>query len=308
MAVLKIFSYLPNPRVWKALIAAELCDVEVEIVGAKPPELGTWLWDFEARPLAPEERREDSPHARVSQRGFQGTLYKTDAFLEAHPFGTVPAAFGPDGSVGIFESNSILRAVARAGGGLYGGDGYTASRIDSFLDAGLVFAREAQVYLLGMDNMNDSVHGRMQAAYEFYLAGVERALSDGDYLVGQALSIADISFVCDFAQFLREGHYIEQLEAAGLKLISEGGRERFPLSYDHMLRLSEEDAFSTHMGSYLNWYKKRERISITASRSNSGMVRRAMFGRRLNSAWMPCWHRFPIRRWPLPMPRPASES
>ena len=26
---MRIFSYLPNPRVWKALIAAELCGVEV---------------------------------------------------------------------------------------------------------------------------------------------------------------------------------------------------------------------------------------------------------------------------------------
>ena len=54
---------------------------------------------------------------------------------------------------GVFESNSILRAVARSASqesGLYGEDGYQASRIDSFLDADLVFAREAQVYLLGM--------------------------------------------------------------------------------------------------------------------------------------------------------------
>ncbi len=34
-------------------------------------------------------------------------------FLIAHPFGSVPAAFSPDGAVGIFESNSIMRAVAR---------------------------------------------------------------------------------------------------------------------------------------------------------------------------------------------------
>ena len=44
---------------------------------------------------------------------FSGVLYKTDSFLKAHPFGTVPAAFSPDGHIGIFRSNSILRAVAR---------------------------------------------------------------------------------------------------------------------------------------------------------------------------------------------------
>ncbi|WP_271500013.1 hypothetical protein [Bradyrhizobium sp. CCBAU 11357] len=42
-------------------------------------------------------------------------LFKTDAFMEAQPFGNVPAAFGPDGTIGIFESNSIMRAVARLG-------------------------------------------------------------------------------------------------------------------------------------------------------------------------------------------------
>ena len=49
---MRIFSYLSNPRVWKALIAADLCGVEVEVVGAPPPELGTWLWDYDARALS----------------------------------------------------------------------------------------------------------------------------------------------------------------------------------------------------------------------------------------------------------------
>ena len=79
--VLRIFSYLPNPRVWKALIAAEYLGVEVEVIGAKPPELGTWLWDYDARPLEESERNDDNPHARISRRGFSGTLYKTDGFL-----------------------------------------------------------------------------------------------------------------------------------------------------------------------------------------------------------------------------------
>ena len=209
-AVLRVFSYLPNPRVWKALIAAEFCGIEVEVSGDRPANLAAWLWDYDARPLPEDERSDDSPYARAGRRGFSGTLFKTDAFLQAHPFGTVPAAFSPGGQVGIFESNSILRAVARAGAHarrLYGRDDYEASRIDSFLDADLVFAREAQVYLLGLNNPVAAVHARMAAAYEFYLAGVEHALRQSDYLAGDALSIADISFVCDFAQFLREGHY-----------------------------------------------------------------------------------------------------
>lgn len=258
--VLKIFSYLPNPRVWKAQIAAELCGVTVDVIGDRPAALQNWLWDFQARPLDEAERTAESPHARTSRRGFSGLLFKTDAFLAAHPFGTVPAAFAPRGEPGIFESNSILRAVARAGARnrqLYGGDDYEASRIDGFLDANLVFAREAQVYLLGMDAPQPHVHERMAAAYEFYLAGVESALERSACLAGDALSIADISFVCDFAQFLREGHYEDALENAGLSLISGNGREDYPRSFGHMLNLSAEPAFAAHMGTYLDWYRRR---------------------------------------------------
>ena len=258
--VLRVFSYLPNPRVWKALIAAELCGIEVEVTGARPPNLAAWLWDYDARPMSENERTDGSPHARVGRRGFSGTLFKTDAFLAAHPFGTVPAAFSPGGRVGIFESNSILRAVARAGAPerrLYGRDDYEASRIDSFLDANLVFAREAQVYLLGMASPVAAAHERMAAAYEFYLAGVENALRQADYLAGENLSIADISFVCDFAQFLREGHYEEALAGAGLALISHDGPREYPHAYGHMLRLAETDAFAKHLGTYLDWYRRK---------------------------------------------------
>ena len=260
VAQLRIFSYLPNPRVWKSLIAADLCQLGVEVVGAKPRELGDWLWDYDARPLSDEDRQPHSPHARRAKRGFGGVLYKTDEFLNAHPFGTVPAAFSPGGEWGIFESNSILRAVARLGSTtrqLYGRDAYEASRIDSFLDANLVFAREAQVYLLSMDHPDQQVHARMRGAYEFYLDGIEAALAGSDFIAGDQLSIADISFVCDFAQFLREGHYAEALKEAGLDVISAEGVQVYPRAFEHLLSLSDEDAFARHMGTYLNWFRQQ---------------------------------------------------
>ena len=259
--VLRIFSYLPNPRVWKSLITARLCDVTVEVVGDEPANLANWLWDFDARLLTASERREESPFARVSRRGFSGTLFKTDDFLRAHPFGTVPAAFSDDGQTGIFESNSILRAVARRGADrrqLYGRDDDEASRIDGFLDANLVFAREAQVFLLGLDELCEEKHARMAAAYEFYLSGVESALSHGaGHLVGNSLTIADISFVCDLAQFLREGHYGDEFARVGLPLISVDGPEQYPLSYEHLLNLAATKEFAEVMGTYLDWYRKQ---------------------------------------------------
>ena len=39
MAGLRIFCYLPNPRVWKATIAARFCGVDLEIRGASGKEL-----------------------------------------------------------------------------------------------------------------------------------------------------------------------------------------------------------------------------------------------------------------------------
>jgi elongation factor 1-gamma len=257
-SALKIFSYLPNPRVWKSLIAAEYAEVKVEVVGDKPPALANWLWDFDARPLEEAERTAENPNARTSRRGFSGTLFKTDAFLAAHPYGTVPAAFSPDGTVGIFESNSILRATVRASSidhGLYGRDAYTASRIDSFLDAGLVFAREAQVYLLAVGSMSAELHGRMAAAYEFYLNGIENALGQSEYLAGSELTIADIAFVCDTGQFLRERTSAEALLEKALLPVSENFEEEYPRSHQHLVNLAKRQAFARHLGGLLRVLK-----------------------------------------------------
>ena len=249
--IVKIFSYLPNPRVWKSLIAAQLCGVEVEVVGDKPAKLAGWLWDYDARELAAEERNADHPHARTGRRGFSGTLYKTDAFLEAHPFGTVPAAFVSGGEIGVFESNSILRAVVRSAAdarGLYGRSGGEASRVDSFLDANLVFAREAQVYLLGLDALTAGEYERMAQAYEFYLSGIENTLAQDEYLVGGCLTIADISFVCDVLQFSTERRRRDQLAAQGYQPVSLELESEYPRAREHLLRLSRQPAFEPYVG------------------------------------------------------------
>ena len=262
MYKLKIFSYLPNPRVWKSLIAGNICGVEVEVIGDNPANLGSWLWDFNPKRLDEDELNPDHEYARTGKRGFSGVLYKTDSFLKAHPFGTVPAAFSPKGDIGIFESNSILRAVARVGKefNLYGKDPYEASRIDSFLDANLVFAREAQVYMLDYENVSKEGYERMTAAYEFYLSGIEAALWESPYIAGSDLSIADISFVCDFSQFLREGHYEDILKDRGFGLIAEKFKDEYPKTFKHLFSLAKRKEFSSVLGTYLDWYKTKLNI------------------------------------------------
>ncbi len=255
--VLRVFSYLPNPRLAKATIAARLCGVALEVRGAPPRELGGWLWDFDARPLADGESPAGT--ARAARTGFAGTLHKTEAFLAAHPFGTVPAAFTPDGKTGVFESNSILRAVVRVSGdpaGLYGsGDPYAASRIDSFLDASLVFARDAQVYLLKLagGSLKRPTHDRAREARDAYLGGIEQALAPARaFVCGDSLTLADVAFAAELALFSAERANRSVLDGAGLPALwSDDLRVAFPRALAHFDRLCAHPAFAPDLGPYL---------------------------------------------------------
>ena len=54
---LKIFSYLPNPRVWKAEIAAKIAGIPVEVVGDRPSEIPNWLWDIEPKKMSDSDKK-----------------------------------------------------------------------------------------------------------------------------------------------------------------------------------------------------------------------------------------------------------
>jgi len=265
MSELRIFSYLPNPRIWKATITARLCGVEMEVRGTSPKELASWLWDFDARPLSGNELVE-SPDSQIGHVGFAGMrLHKTSAFLEAHPFGTVPAAFSPDGKVGIFESNSIMRSVARLGESefpLYGGDAYEASRIDSFLDASLVFARDAQFYLLALMNRTVSAetYTRAREGFAVYANGVNQALTpDHEFLVGDSITIADICFVAELCLFFNERRSLQVIEKHGFTPILHARVEaEYPRVFAHFTKLRTHPAFAPDVEPYL---KKLETLS-----------------------------------------------
>src|SRR5260221_2720364 len=257
MSDLRIFSYSPNPRIWKATISARLCGVDVEVRGSSPKELQSWLWDFDAHPLSDTELA-TSADTKTGKVGFGGTLHKTNGFMEAHPFGTVPAAFSPNGKTGIFESNSIMRAVARLGEKrfpLYGRDAYEASRIDSFLDASLVFARDSQIYLLSLvsGKVSPEIHTRMRDGFAVYLGGINQALSsDREFLIGESISIADICFVAELALFFNEKARFGALEGKGLAPILHAGIDaEFPHAVAHVARLSKHPAFAPDVEPYL---------------------------------------------------------
>ena len=259
MASLRIFSYLPNPRVWKATIAARFCDVDVEIRGASGKELRDWLWDYDARPLEEQERQSLSSLVRTGRVGLTGAkLFKTDAFLEAQPFGNVPAAFGRNGQIGIFESNSIMRAVARLGQAtfpLYGRDAFEASRIDSFLDVSLVFARDSQIYLLALSDgtVDAAIHARAKQAFAIYAAGLEQALSPRrQTFVGNDISLADICFTAELALFMNEHARAAQLNERGLdRILHDGVRNEYPLVFAHFDRLIDHEQFRPDLKPYV---------------------------------------------------------
>jgi glutathione S-transferase len=257
MTQLRIFSYLPNPRVAKATIAARLCSVQLDVRGAPAAQLVNWLWDFEARPISDEEKPDLAHLVVKSKTGFTTPLYKTPAFLDAHPFGTVPAAFGPDGSIGIFESNSILRTVARVATQphtLYGNDPYVASRIDSFLDLGHDFGRDVQEYILGMRGgaLSVELYERAERGATSYFAGIERALARRRYVVGDEMTLADICFVCETALLHNEKNFHSALAAKQLEpLLTLLGPSHYPRANELFDELRRHPAFAPDLESYL---------------------------------------------------------
>lgn len=256
MTDLRIFSYLPNPRLCKATIAARLTGVELEIRGATPKELGEWLWDFDARPLTADDRSNEAIMRRA-RAGFSGVLYKTDAFLAANPFGTVPVAFSPDGATGIFESNAMMRVVARlgrSGPALYGRDAYAAARIDAFLDASLIFARDSQRYLFALmgKGLSKPVHEEMENALFAYLGGIETALAaNGGFIAGGHITLADICFAAELVLFAIARTERDRIVAAGCRvLFDEGLSQDYPRTMMHFDELLADPAFTPDLTPY----------------------------------------------------------
>ena len=103
-----------------------------------------------------------------------------------------------------------MRAVARLGAErfpVYGRNVHESSRVDAFLDASLVFARDSQIYLLALSDgaASSDLYGRMKASFSAYLCGIEQALSSQEtFLVGDHVTLADTRFVAEFCLFHNE--------------------------------------------------------------------------------------------------------
>ena len=151
-----------------------------------------------------------------------------------------------------------MRAVARLGEAtfpLYGRDVYEASRIDSFLDVSLVFARDSQIYLLALSDgaVDATIHARAKQAFAIYASGLEQALSPRrDTLVGNGISLADICFAAELALFMNEHARAEQLSERGFdRILHAGVQDDYPLVFAHFARLIDYEHFRPDLKPYV---------------------------------------------------------
>lgn len=252
MSDIRIISYLPNPRVYKATIVARHSGAVIDVIGDKPPEMANWLWDYQAIKMSDADKQAHASARRTAKTGFSGALYKTDAFLKANPFGDIPAAFAEDGTMGIFESNSIMRLAALTGPkapALYGDSPATRARIDGFLDKTLLFADIIQKYILAGDGLDAALHGQMAGAFHNYCTALEAALGHHAYVSGDALSLSDVVLVCELALMSNESRMADQLAAAACHPILPE-LKTYPALHAHVTDLLGRSEFAEDLSGY----------------------------------------------------------
>ena len=163
------------------------------------------------------------------------------------------------------SSNSIMRAVARLGAErfpVYGRNVYESSRIDAFLDASLVFARDGQIYLLALSNgeMSSDLYSRMKGSFAAYLSGIEQALApQRGFLVGDNVTLADVCFVSELCLFHNERAGSSALKTAGFSLLLDNEfAKSFPRSAAHFRRLLGHPAFVPDVAGYLEKIERND--------------------------------------------------
>lgn len=161
---LKLYTDSGNYKAFKALIAAEYNGVAIEV-----------------------------PEFKV------GKDNTTADFLKKSPMGRVPALETPSGC--IFESNAIARYVARMRNdtGLYGTTFPASGEVDAWVDFcanELELAAALWVYpVLGTTPANPALSGKAKGDLQKALKVVDNHLADKTYMVGHAITLADIAIV-----------------------------------------------------------------------------------------------------------------
>lgn len=140
------------------------------------------------------------PYTRLDYGHTYGGL-RSEAFRAMNPYGLVPVL--RDGDTVIFESAAILRYLATRygdGGAFWPADPAQRARVDMWAEWGKnTFARSftgpifwARVRTAA-DKRNETALALAFEAFERHLDALETQLGDADYMLGDALTVADIA-------------------------------------------------------------------------------------------------------------------
>jgi elongation factor 1-gamma len=162
MASLKIYTYPDNYRVWKALVAAQYNQIDIELPA----------FDMDAG------------------------AHKTDSFKAKNPMGKVPVLETPQGC--LFESGAIARYVARlrSDANLLGATNFQQGQVDQWIDFcsnEVEPARGIWLYpILGYLTYNDKANQEARKELTTSLTVLNNHLLHNTFLVGNSVTLADI--------------------------------------------------------------------------------------------------------------------
>jgi len=123
-----------------------------------------------------------------------GVDNRTPEFLAKNPNGRVPVLDTPEGS--IWESNTIIRYVAKLGGKIYGSTPYETAVIDQWIEwsrGDLEKAAVDWIYpIFGYADYDENNTKRAQELVKAQLTILNNYLKTRSFLVGERISLADI--------------------------------------------------------------------------------------------------------------------
>ncbi|NNE42132.1 MAG: glutathione S-transferase family protein [Marinicaulis sp.] len=124
---------------------------------------------------------------------------RTDEFLKINPFGQVPTAVLPDGSV-LTQSNAIAVNLAEASGGeLFGADDYERAQVFQWLfweqNSHEPYIAGRRFRLAYKKQPETEIDVEWLPRGHAALERMEGVLTENDFLVGNGLTLADISLV-----------------------------------------------------------------------------------------------------------------
>lgn len=149
-------------------------------------------FNSDATSVATSRKLQSVIHATEAK--VEEVAYKTgDDVSKVSSFNTLPLLETPEGT--FFSSNTIIRYLASAfKKDLYGGDNnYTKSLVDQWLDITTCDFEPAVRGIPRHVNGEKIDFGKLMEDVNKFLTFVDKHLSDRKFLVGDSLSIADLS-------------------------------------------------------------------------------------------------------------------